>query len=186
MQDTSSLLTHGFLTEDQVERLTEAAAASRHGLRNATLIWLSYKHALRVSEVIDLRIGQISFKNRTIFCRRLKGSDANQHPLESREMEMLEALLKDRRHQELDPVFVKTNGQPLTRRAVWKIVNTAGIRAGLGSDIHPHKLKHATGYALINKGKDLRLVQAYMGHRQVMNTVRYTAVDANRFAGMWN
>jgi type 1 fimbriae regulatory protein FimB len=52
--------------------------------------------------------------------------------------------------------------------------------------IHPHALRHATGFALVNKGLDTRTLQSYMGHAQITNTVRYTALDSNRFKGIWS
>ena len=186
MSDEAFFLTRSYLTEREVDRLAAAAASTRHGLRDAALIRIAFLHALRVSEAIDLRLGQIDFAGSTIFCRRLKGSDSNLHPLNEHEVQMLKALIQGRSLQDTSVIFAKSTGGPLTRQAVWKIIRAAGVRAGLGGRIHPHMLKHAAGYSLINRGQDLRLVQAYMGHRQVMNTVRYTAVDAERFRRIWD
>ena len=78
-------------------------------------------------------------------------------------------------------------GSPLTRQSAWQIVaearNLAGL--GLGLDVHPHMLKHSCGYFLANKGLDTRLIQDYMGHKQILNTVRYTATNAKRFEELW-
>ena len=73
----------------------------------------------------------------------------------------------------------------MTRQSAWRIVAEAGNLAGLGLDVHPHMLKHSCGYFLANKGLDTRLIQDYMGHKQIQNTVRYTATNAKRFEELW-
>jgi site-specific recombinase XerD len=176
----------GYLCEKDVKNLIAAALDHKHGLRNATLILLSFKHALRVSEAISLRVGHIDFAGRAILCKRLKGSYTNSHPLDVEEISMLEKLIGDRSKNEHNPIFVKSDGTAISRQVVWRMIREAGIRAGLGNSVHPHMLKHATGYSLINRGHDLRLIQAYMGHREIMNTVRYTAIDTTRFHSMWS
>ena len=65
------------------------------------------------------------------------------------------------------------------KRLAAKIEPLAGLK------VHPHALRHATGYALVNKGVDTRTLQGFMGHAQITNTVRYTALDANRYKGIW-
>jgi type 1 fimbriae regulatory protein FimB len=52
-------------------------------------------------------------------------------------------------------------------------------------DIHPHMLRHSCGYALVNKGTDIRIIQGYLGHRSISSTVRYTALDSRRFAKLF-
>lgn len=69
-----------------------------------------------------------------------------------------------------------------TRR---KIVARAGELAGLGFPIHPNMLRHATGYYLASKGQDTRTIQAYMGHRNIQHTVRYTELSPERFKDFW-
>ncbi len=81
-------------------------------------------------------------------------------------------------------LFVSERRQPLTRQAVNYIVTQAGERAGLGH-IHPHMLRHSCGFALANKGYDLRLIQDYLGHRDPRHTAHYTRTAAGRFEGLW-
>ena len=73
----------------------------------------------------------------------------------------------------------------MSRSAFWRIVSQAGTRAGLPVKAYAHQLRHACGYYLANKGCDLRLIQDYLGHKQIQNTVRYTALNPARFAGLW-
>lgn len=60
-----------------------------------------------------------------------------------------------------------------------------GIEAGTVTQTHPHMLRHACGYELAERGADTRLIQDYLGHRNIRHTVRYTASNAARFAGLW-
>jgi site-specific recombinase XerD len=67
-----------------------------------------------------------------------------------------------------------------------KLISRLAQTAGLGSlTAHPRMLRHATGYALANRGMDTRALQAYMGHSNIQNTVGYTQLNANRFQGIW-
>ncbi|WP_323009632.1 tyrosine-type recombinase/integrase [Paracoccus sp. (in: a-proteobacteria)] len=89
-----------------------------------------------------------------------------------------------RREDALPWLFVSERKKPLTRQAVNYIVGTAGSRAGLGH-VHPHMLRHSCGFALANKGRDLRLIQDYLGHRDPRHTAHYTRTAAHRFDDLW-
>ncbi|MEQ5253154.1 tyrosine-type recombinase/integrase, partial [Escherichia coli] len=67
----------------------------------------------------------------------------------------------------------------------FSIIREAGKRAGLAVKAHPHMLRHACGFALADNGVDTRLLQDYLGHRNIQHTVRYTASNAARFKGVW-
>ena len=79
----------------------------------------------------------------------------------------------------------RSAGRSSRRYAFWRIVSEAGKRARLPMKAYAHQLRHGCGYYLANKGCDLRLIQDYLGHVQIQNTVRYTALNAKRFAGLW-
>jgi site-specific recombinase XerD len=67
-----------------------------------------------------------------------------------------------------------------------RMVERACDAAGLDIKAHPHMLRHACGYAMANKGTDTRTIQAYLGHRNISNTVRYTELSATRFKGLFH
>ena len=71
-------------------------------------------------------------------------------------------------------------------RLITGLDHVHGVAAGLPLPVHPHMLRHATGYHLANKGRDTRTIQAYLGHRNIQHTVRYTALAADRFKGLWD
>jgi type 1 fimbriae regulatory protein FimB/type 1 fimbriae regulatory protein FimE len=82
-------------------------------------------------------------------------------------------------------VFVSERKAPLTVDTIRKIVNRAGRKAGITFQVHPHMLRHATGYKLANDGQDTRAIQQYLGHRNIQNTTRYTELAPDRFKDFW-
>ncbi|MFO6295562.1 tyrosine-type recombinase/integrase, partial [Pseudomonas aeruginosa] len=81
--------------------------------------------------------------------------------------------------------FISRRGIALTRAQAYRIIRPAGENAGTVTHTHPHMLRHACGYELAERGTDTRLIQDYLGHRNIRHTVRYTASNAARFAGIW-
>ena len=75
---------------------------------------------------------------------------------------------------------------PITGDTVRKIISRAGEVAQLGFSVHPHMLRHSTGFKLANDGQDTRSIQHYLGHKNIQNTVRYTEMAATRFKGFWS
>jgi integrase len=149
------------------------------------MILIAYRHGLRASEVTGLRWSDLDLFTGTIYCRRAKGSRSSLHPMKPDEVAALEKLLRNRESQASDYVFQSERAEQMSRSAFWRVVSLAGNRAGLPVKAYAHQLRHACGYYLANKGCDLRLIQDYLGHKQIQNTVRYTALNPARFAGLW-
>ena len=179
----AELRTREHLTTDEVEKLIEIAASNRQGQRDGLMILLAFRHGLRAAEVCDLRWEQIDFTTATLHVRRIKHGTPATHPLTGREMRAL------RKHQrEASPsafVFTSERGPPLSAPGFSRMVERAGRAAKLGIKVHAHMLRHACGYALANAGHDTRALQAYLGHRNIQNTTRYTALAQDRFKGFW-
>jgi site-specific recombinase XerD len=99
----------------------------------------------------------------------------------------LRALRRLQRGQEPKSAFVFTSerGSPFSTAGFARAVERAGTAAKLGFKAHPHMLRHATGYALANKGHDTRALQAYLGHKNIQHTVRYTELSPTRFKDFW-
>jgi integrase len=173
------------LTDDEVDRLRKAAAKMGNwGHRNATLILIGYRHGLRVSELLDLRWENVDLVDKTVYVTRLKDSKPGVHTMERDELTALRKL--NPRPSGL--VFLSERGGALSRRTICHIVAQAGIAAGLPFPVHPHMLRHTCGYGLANRGHDTRMIQDWLGHRQIQHTVKYTELDPERFrrAGMWS
>ena len=174
-----------YLTRNEVASLLRAAKKSRHGARDYAMILLAYRHGLRASELVNLRVSDLDLHAGTIYCRRSKGGRRSVHPMKADEIDAVKRVLGRRKWPQSDSVFQSDRVETMTRSAFWRIVSQAGKRAQLPVKAYAHQLRHACGYYLANKGCDLRLIQDYLGHKQIQNTVRYTALNPARFAGLW-
>ncbi len=173
-----------YLTPDEVEALQRAAAgAGRHGHRDAALILIAYRHGFRVSELVSLRWDQVDMKAGALHVNRLKNGSPSVHPLRGPELRALRRLLRD--YPATPYVFVSERGGPMTDSNVRKMVARAGELARIPFPVHPHMLRHATGYKLANDGHDTRAIQQYLGHRNITHTVRYTELAPDRFNRFW-
>jgi len=179
----NELRTREYLTRREVETLMEAARRNRYGHRDATMVLIAFRHGLRASEVADLRWDQVDFNRALLHVRRSKGGAPSVHPLSGLEMRALRRL---QRESEASPfVFVSERGAPFTTAGFARMIERAAKCAGLGLKVHPHMLRHACGYALANAGHDTRALQAYLGHKNIQHTVRYTELAPDRFKNFW-
>jgi integrase len=171
------------LTEREVERLIEAVKDNRQGHRDATMVLIAFRHGLRAAELIDLRWEQVDLDNALLHVRRLKNGSPASHPLTGRE---LRALRRLRREQPKSPfVFISERGAPFSKRGFQAMLERAGEAAGFDMKIHPHMLRHACGFKLANEGVDTRTIQAYLGHKSIQHTVRYTELSPTRFKSLF-
>jgi integrase len=148
------------------------------------MILIAFRHGLRASELCDLQWTQVDFAATTLAVTRVKHGTPATHPLTGRELRALRRL-----HREAEGkspfLFVSERGAPMTVSNFQKLVTKAGTVAGLEIKAHPHMLRHACGFTLANAGKDTRSLQAYLGHKNIQHTVRYTELAPTRFKGWW-
>lgn len=178
------LRTREYLTPDEIERLIGAAKRNRYGHRDATMILIAYRHGLRASELCDLRWDQVDFNGAVLHVRRVKNGSPSVHPLRGDEMRALRRLRRE--SEGVTPfMFVSERGATFTTAGFARMVERAGIEAKFGFKAHPHMLRHACGFALANAGHDTRALQAYLGHKNIQHTVRYTELAPTRFKDFW-
>jgi type 1 fimbriae regulatory protein FimE len=183
-QPNSEYRSREYLSEKEVEEVIAAAGKQgRHRVRDSALILIAYRHGMRVSELVSLRWDQIDLCAGTVHVARLKNGMPSVHPLRGPELRALRRL--QRQNVNAAYVFVSERKAPLTPDAVRKIVARAGREAGIEFSIHPHMLRHATGYKLANDGQDTRAIQQYLGHRNIQHTTRYTDLAPGRFKDFW-
>ena len=179
----AELRTREYLTAAEVEALIEAAKRNRHGHRDATMVLLAFRHGLRAAELVDLEWSQVDVAAAVLHVRRAKKGTPATHPLRGDEMR---ALRKLQRESAPSPfVFTSERGAPFSTAGFAKMIERAGIAAGFDFKAHPHMLRHACGFALANAGHDTRSLQAYLGHRNIQHTVRYTELAPDRFKDFW-
>lgn len=172
------------LSPAEVEKLIAAARRlGRHGLRDAAMILLAYRHGLRVSELVALRLEQVDLRQGILHVRRRKNGLPSTHPLRGPAIRALRQVLRD--YPETPYVFVSERKGPMSDSAFRKLVARAGEAAQLGMPIHPHMLRHSTGFKLANDGQDTRAIQHYLGHKNIQHTVLYTQLAADRFNDFW-
>ena len=173
-----------YLLPSELEAVMEAAGTvGRHGVRDKTLIMLAFRHGLRVSELVGLRWDMIDLKAGHIHVNRAKHGTHGVHPLRGPELRALRRL--QREYPGSPYLFMTERGGPLTTATVRKLVARAGVEAKIPFPIHPHMLRHSTGYKLANDGHDTRAIQQYLGHKNIQHTVRYTELSTSRFKNFW-
>ena len=189
------------LTLLEVDRLLAATKDNpRTGLRDRCLILLMFRHGLRVTEACAMRMDQVDLESKILQVQRLKGGLSTTQPLRTEEIRLLKGWMAERerwlrqwRKKEggtgaaLDrhALFLSTRGTALSRKTFWALLRRYGELAGLALPPHPHMLRHACGFALADQGADTRLIQDYLGHRNIQHTVRYTATNPVRFEKLW-
>jgi integrase len=171
--------TREHLTEAEVERLIEVTTS----YRNATMVLLAFRHGLRAAELVDLRWDQVDFDLGVLHVRRAKAGTPATHPLTGREMRALRRL-----QRETEPsthLFASERKAPISVDGFQKMIERLSARAKLGFPVHAHMLRHACGFKMANDGVDTRTIQAYLGHKDIRHTVRYTELSPVRFKGLW-
>src|SRR6516162_5070747 len=174
-----------YLTDAEIARLISAAARNRYGHRDATMVLVAYRHGLRSAELVTLRWDAVDFAHGRVHVYRVKSGSESVHPLSGRELRALRRLKREQ-----DPaspfIFTSERGAPFTPAGFRKMVARLGVAADLGFSVHPHMLRHACGFKLANDGVDTRSLQAYLGHRNIQHTVRYTELAPTRFKNFWH
>jgi type 1 fimbriae regulatory protein FimB len=175
------------LVSGEVDKLLEATKGGRNEARDRCFLLLMFRHGLRVSEACSLRLSQVDIENRVLHVTRLKQGLSTTHPLRTDELKAVKAWLTTRKRMkpETDSFFLSNRRGPLSRKTAWLAIRNYGELAELSLPTHPHMLRHACGFALADQGADTRLIQDYLGHRNIQHTVIYTATNPARFERLW-
>jgi integrase/recombinase XerD len=174
------------LSEQQVEDLLSAPATDTPlGLRDRAMLETLYATGLRVSELIGLKLAQVSFDMGVV--RVLgKGNKERLVPLGEEALVWLKRYLASARGDLVgdgnsDTIFVTARRTPLSRQAFWHLIKRYAVKAGIAStNLSPHTMRHAFATHLLNHGADLRVVQLLLGHSDITTTTIYTHVARER------
>ncbi|MET0381802.1 MAG: site-specific tyrosine recombinase XerD [Burkholderiaceae bacterium] len=173
------------LSEGQVDALLGAPALDTLlGSRDRAMLELMYASGLRVSELVDLRLTNLSLADGVVRVMG-KGSKERLVPFGEEARRWLDAWLDGARGALLDgrrsdALFVTARAAPMTRQMFWTLVKKYAAIAGIQAPISPHTLRHAFATHLLNHGADLRAVQLLLGHADISTTTIYTHVARER------
>lgn len=184
MTTHSHIPTRRYLSLTEVQALLNATQETGHPERNRCLIYLLFTHGLRASEALSLRWSALDWSHKTLYVHRIKGSFSTTHPVTHNGILWLKQWHNlSHRSPWLFPA--QRTGSTLSRQRLYQLLKTLGHKAQLTLPVHPHMLRHACGYELANQGCDTRLIQDYLGHRNIRHTVHYTASNPARFRNVW-
>jgi integrase/recombinase XerD len=173
------------LTEQQVEALLGAPDVNTPlGLRERTMLELMYASGLRVSELVTLKLVELSMNDGVLRITG-KGSKTRLVPFGQEARQWIERYLAEARGiildgQQDDALFVTARGGPMSRQMFWVLIKKHAARAGIAGPLSPHTLRHAFATHLLNHGADLRVVQLLLGHSDISTTQIYTHVARER------
>ncbi len=173
------------LTEKDVEVLLSAPDVKQLiGLRDRTMLEVLYASGLRVSELVNLKVAQVSLNTGVVRVMG-KGGKERLAPLGEEALNWINHYITEARLMLLgektsEALFVTARGSAMTRQAFWHLIRRHAIRAGINKPLSPHTLRHAFATHLLNHGADLRVVQLLLGHSDISTTQIYTHVASAR------
>lgn len=169
------------LTETEVESIIKLAL--KDCLRDAVMVSLQFFHAMRSSEICDLRVADVNLEASSITVRRKKGSLTTVQSLHVHrgkphldESKMIRRWLVEKPEGEY--MFPTQKAAKMDPRSWWRLFRGYALAAGVDLNLaHPHSLKHAAGTYLLRQGADLASVRQHLGHKSYQSTFRYLGVD---------
>jgi integrase/recombinase XerD len=173
------------LSEGDVELLLNAPEITHIlGFRDKTMLEMLYATGLRVTELVNLKLDQVSLRQGVV---RIvgKGNKERLVPVGEEAMSWLENYLNETRlsllgGRQCSYVFVTNRADSMTRQAFWHIIKRHALKAGISKSLSPHTLRHAFATHLLNHGADLRVVQLLLGHSDLSTTQIYTHIASER------
>jgi integrase/recombinase XerD len=177
------------LSESDVETLIKAPdQTTAIGLRDRAMLEVLYATGLRVSELVTIRLTQLNLRQGVVRITG-KGNKERLVPLGEEALTYLQSYLDSSRpdlcrHRPTEALFPTRRGESMSRQAFWYMIKKYARKAGIGTDLSPHTLRHAFATHLLNHGADLRVVQMLLGHSDISTTQIYTHVASERLKSL--
>ncbi len=176
------------LSPDQATRLVSFPQSDPLAVRDRAMFELLYSSGLRLSELISLSLGDVSFADATVRVIG-KGNKTRVVPVGSHALQALQAWLPVREslpHRNESALFLSQRGDAISPRAVQSRLKAWGIKQGLPSHVHPHMLRHSFASHVLQSSGDLRAVQEMLGHASISTTQVYTHLDFQYLAKVYD
>lgn len=165
------------LSQEEVRRLIDACDNQKSRL----IVSMLYSSGLRVSELVNLKVSDVNFSEKTGWVRRGKGAKDRMIMLSEGLLQDVQAYLQDRNH-----AYLFSKEKPLTTRNIQKIIFGLRKRAGIHKKITPHTLRHSYATHLLEQGTDIRTIQALLGHSSLSTTQLYTHISTDQLKKVKN
>lgn len=165
------------LSKEEVKKIIDACDTEKSKL----MISLLYSAGLRVSELVNLKVGDVNFSENTGWVRKGKGSKDRVFTLSQGLAQNLKEYLNGREYQ-----YIFSKSKPLTTRNIQKIIKGLRERTGIDKKITPHTLRHSFATHLLEQGTDIRMIQALLGHASLNTTQVYTHVSTDQIKKVAN
>lgn len=178
------------LDGEEIEVLLEQPVVTEpKGCRDKAMLELLYATGIRVSELINLNIGDINLQTGVLTCRNNKS--VRQIPIyASAIVAVSDYIYRIRRlivsDEENQALFVNLNGSRLTRQGFWKIVKSYAVSAGITKELTPHTLRHSFALHLLENGASVKDIQTMMGHADISSTQIYVQMLDNHVKSVYN
>lgn len=178
------------LDGEEIEVLLEQPVVTEpKGCRDKAMLELLYATGIRVSELINLNIGDINLQTGVLTCRNSKS--VRQIPIyASAIVAVSDYIYRIRRlivsDEENQALFVNLNGSRLTRQGFWKIVKSYAVSAGITKELTPHTLRHSFALHLLENGASVKDIQTMMGHADISSTQIYVQMLDNHVKSVYN
>jgi integrase/recombinase XerD len=169
------------LSVEEIDRIIGKIDLSKpEGQRNKAIIETLYGCGLRVSELVNLRLTDIHYKEEFVVVTG-KGNKQRLVPVSHKALKEIDIYKQDRNHLSVitdqNVLFLNRRGRRLTRAMIFTIIKDLAAKAGIKKNIHPHTFRHSFATHMIEAGADLRAVQEMLGHESILTTEIYTHID---------
>jgi type 1 fimbriae regulatory protein FimB/type 1 fimbriae regulatory protein FimE len=174
---------HEWITYAEFKAIHKAAAAEgRYGRRDALMVLMAFRHGLRAAELTRMKWDHLDLQRRTYYVLRVKKGARSTHDLSVEEVRELKKLTPNEQNR-VGHVFISERGGPFSTRGFFRIVRRAGEEGGYAKPLHPHMFRHGCGYHMTNSGRDVRVIQEWLGHQNIQHTMLYTKLAPGRLRG---
>lgn len=177
------------MSVEQVDKLLDIECKTVFDYRNKAMLELLYGTGLRVSELLNLKLGDVDLENCIIRCFG-KGSKERIVPIGEYVLYYLSAYLNERpklsKNKRCDFLFLNKSGTKLSRFSFFKIIKKLLLEKGINVSVSPHTLRHSFATHMLEYGADLRTIQELLGHSDIATTKIYTHISNNRIKEDYN